>query len=206
MKKIITGTLATLFGIACSFSASAEPLNYDYVYLSNHDIEKDDSGKSDSSDVLGAFWEFTDTLHATVSYDSAGAYASSFASPAEVNTYRFGVGGHYLLNDNLMIAPAVYAVRGEAQLRDRSGTPPPGWDSNFELADTGYAVGLDLRYMLNPQFELTAGAKRTSLFDNDNSEAVGGVLYHPTDWLALGALYHDREDSTSTELTVRWYF
>ena len=35
---------------------------------------------------------------------------------------------------------------------------------------------------------------------------VGGVLFHLNDAFAFGALYHDRDASASTELTVRWYY
>lgn len=213
MKKTMTGRLArllaalpaTLFGLACGFSASAEPLNYDYVYFSQHDTENDNTGKSKDSDVLGAFWEFTDTMHLIASYDSSGAYASGGLG-ADVETFRFGLGGHFLVSENTMIAPSLYAIRGRAELKDQTGPVPWNYGNDYTRTDTGYAVGLDLRYRVTNWFELTAGAKRQELFDTSSTDAVGGVVFHATDWLAFGALYHDREDSTGTELTVRWYF
>lgn len=184
------------------FAVAAEPLNYDYLYLSANDTETDDGSESEG-ETFGGFWSFADTLHLFASYDDAGAYAGSGANPGwdyDTRTLRAGIGGHWLIDERTMIAPAV------AVLHARADVTAPAWTYAREYTDTGYGVQLDLRHALADWFELTAGGRYSEVFDGDATEFVGGVVFHPTDWLALGALYHDGDARTGTELTVRWYY
>jgi len=194
--------MKTLFLLAALLpvAALAEPLDYDYIYLSDTDTETD-SGAETSGDVFGGFWSFAKNLHVFASYDDAGFYAGS--NPAwdyDVKALRAGVGGHYLVGERTMIAPAVSLIRAEGDVM------APAWDAPRNIGDTGYGVQLDLRHAVTNWLELTAGGRYADVLDDRTTELVGGVVFHPTTWLALGALYHDREDATGTELTVRWYF
>lgn len=178
----------------------AEPLNYDYVYLSTNDTESD-NGAENSGETLGGFWSFADTLHLFGSIDDAGAYTGLAQNPAwdyDTKTIRAGIGGHWLLGKQTMLAPSIAVLRSEVEVSAASFTR--------KYTDTGYGAQLDVRHALTNWFELTAGARYTHLFDEGTTELVGGVLFHPTNWLALGALYHEREEAASTELTVRWYY
>lgn len=195
MKNTFLLVMALLPG-----AALAEPLNYDYIYLSNSETETDGGGESEG-DAFGGFWSFADTLHVFASWDDSGSYAG--ANPAwdyDLKTLRAGIGGHYLIGERTMIAPAVAVIRAEGDVMAAS------WTSPRELKDTGYGVQLDLRHAVSDWFELTAGGRYSDVLDNSSTELVGGLVFHPTDWLALGALYHEREEAASTELTVRWYF
>ncbi|HEX6930337.1 MAG TPA: hypothetical protein VF267_13865 [Gammaproteobacteria bacterium] len=197
MKRTILFLLALLPGVAYS-----EPLNYDYVYLSANDTETD-GGNEDSGETFGGFWSFADTLHLFASYDDAGAYTGAGSNPAwryETRTLRAGIGGHYLIGKRMMIAPSIAVLRADREIS------APAWTAPLESTDTGYGAQLDLRYAVTNWFELTAGGRYSRVFDAGNEEFVGGLLFHPTDWLALGALYHEGEDRSSTELTVRWYY
>lgn len=195
MKRLILLAAAVLPG-----TVLAEPLNYDYIYLSNVDTESD-GGDGSEGEAFGGFWSFADTLHVFASYDDSGFYAG--ANPAwdyDLQALRAGLGGHYLLGERTMIAPAISVIRAEGDVM------APSWASPRELKDTGYGFQLDLRHALTDRFELTAGGRYTNLLDDSSTELVGGLLFHAADWIALGALYHDREEETATELTVRWYF
>ena len=199
MKRILLYTLALALLPA---TAMSEPLNYDYVYLSANDT-RTDSGNDDRGDTLGGFWSFADTLHLFGSLDDAGAYAGAGANAAwkyETRTLRAGIGGHYLLGKRVMIAPSIAVLRAEQEIS------APAWTTARERSDTGYGAQVDLRYAVTSAFELTVGGRYSRLFDDNSTEGVGGILYHATDWLALGALYHEGERSESTELTVRWYY
>lgn len=178
----------------------AEPLDYDYIYLSDHDA---DSGAVDDGEAFGGFWTFAETLHVFGSYDDTGAYGGAGENPAwdyDTRALRVGVGGHYRIGERTMIAPAIAVLRAEMDVM------APAWTAPREFSDTGYGLQLDLRHALTNRFELAAGARYTDVLDNDSSELVGGIVFHATDWLALGALYHDREGEGATEMTVRWYF
>lgn len=194
--------LLLLAAAAVCLSANAEPLNYDYVYYSATEIDND-SGASDSGDTLGAFLSFADTLHLFGSVDTAGAYSGGSTNSNysyDTLTLRVGIGGHYLLTERLMIAPAI------AVLRSRTEVSSPNWMYAREYEDTGYGAQVDLRYWFGNRWEVTGGARYSRVFDNSATELTAGPVFHINDWLALGALYHDGENRNSTELTLRWYF
>lgn len=181
-------------------AASAEPLDYDYLYLSSSETETDD-GRETDGDVFGGFWSFTDTLHVFGSYDDAGAYANSGENPAweyETRTLRAGLGAHVLVGERTMIAPALSILRAKMEVTS------PLWTREHE--DTGYGAQLDLRHAITHWLELTAGGRYTHVFDDGSTQLVGGVVFHATDWLALGALYHEGDERSGVELTARWYY
>ena len=99
-----------------------------------------------------------------------------------------------------MVAPAVAFLRvdGEAMA--------PGWAGPRDVSGNGHVVQLDVRHAVTDWLELTAAARHTKLLGDSSTELVGGVLFHLNDAFAFGALYHDRDASASTELTVRWYY
>lgn len=192
------------FLLACllPLGADAEPLDYDYVYLNANETETAE-GADDSGETAGGFWTFTDTLHLFGSYDDTAAYVGAGANPAwdyDTRTLRIGIGGHYAVGDRTMIAPSI------AVLRARREISAPAWTSARENTDTGFGMQLDLRHAVTDWFEVTAGGRYSKIFNDSTSEIVGGMLFHPTDWVAVGALYHEREDAAGTELTVRWYY
>lgn len=180
--------------------ARAEVLNYDYVYLSRNGMETDGRSRGEGNTV-GGFKAFGGSTHVFASLDDGGLYAA--ANPNwdyDLMTLRVGVGGHYLLGERTMVAPAVAVLRvdGEAMA--------PAWMAPRELSGTGHVVQLDLRHAVTDWLELTAAARHTKLLGDSSTELVGGVLFHLNDAFAIGALYHDRDASASTELTVRWYY
>lgn len=180
-------------------AARSEVLDYDYVYLSRNGMETD--GRSGNGNTMGGFKEFGGYTHVFASLDDGGVYAG--ANPAwdyDLMTLRVGVGGHYRLGERTMVAPAVALLRvdGEAMA--------PGWMAPRELDGSGHVVQLDVRHAVTDWLELTAAARHTKLLGHGSTELVGGVLFHLNDAFAFGALYHDRDASTSTELTVRWYY
>lgn len=184
------------------FAVEAEPLSYDYVYLSSNDAETG-SSSGDSGETLGGFWEFADTLHLFGSYDDSSAYVAAGANPDwdyDTRTLRFGIGAHYLLGERTMIAPSI------AVLRARREITAPAWSTPREDEDTGYSAQLDLRHALSDRLEITAGARYSKIFDRSDSELVGGLVFHATDRLALGALHHEGEEEAGMEVTVKWYF
>lgn len=177
----------------------AEVLNYDYVYLSREGAA---SGRSDNGDgTAGGFKSFGDHTHVFLSYDDSAFYAGSNQHwDYDLKTWRIGAGGHYLIGKRTMIAPslAVFRSRGEVMA--------PSWMAPRRMSGTGTILELDLRHAVTRWLELTAGARRTRFEDDSWTELVGGVLLHPTDRWAVGALHHDREGERSTELTVRFYY
>lgn len=181
-------------------AAWAEVLNYDYVYLSRNGMEPDGGSRSEGN-TAGGFKEFGGHTHVFASIDDGGLYGG--ANPKwdyDLTTLRVGVGGHYLLGERTMIAPAVALLRVDGEVL------APAWMAPRELSGTGHVIQLDVRHAVFDWLELTAAARHTKLLGESSTEFVGGVLFHLNDAFAVGALYHDRDAAASTELTVRWYY
>lgn len=193
MNRFISCTL--LLFCSCS-SALAEPLNYDYVYLSKSEVDQDGTNETAEGETFGAFYSFRESLHGFASIDDAGSYA---AVNGDARTLRVGVGGHFLVSERFMIAPAIAALYTRTKYYD--------WQMNRqEDSDTGYVLQLDARWQFLDRWELIGGVHRSSVFNTDDTEIVAGLLWHPLDWLALGAIHKDKSEATGTELTARWYF
>ena len=72
MRPLLLG-LALL---ACASATHAEPLSYDYVYLSHQETETDTSMGRAGSDVFGMHYEVGKHLHVFGSLGDAGAYGN----------------------------------------------------------------------------------------------------------------------------------
>lgn len=194
MKKACMMAFALL-----ALPAAAEPLSYDYIYLSSSDAQGNDS-QDRGGEAFGGFWEFAETLHLFGSWDD-GAYTPPGNNPGwryDTRSLRAGIGGHYLLGSRFMLAPSVAVIRAEREIT------APGWTR--EYTDTGYSMQLDARYAVSNWLELTAGSRSSRVFDASDTEFVGGIVFHPFDWLALGASYRESDAQHGTELVVKWYY
>ena len=178
-----------------SGAATADVLNYDYVYLSKNGTESDGTGTG------GGYKSFGEHTHLFLSYDDTAFYAGSHENwDYDLKTLRVGAGGHYLIGARTMIAPSVsvFHSRGEVLA--------PTWTAARKLSGTGYIAEFDLRHAVTNWLELTVAARRTQFADASWNELVGGVMFHANHNWAFGALYHERDDQHSTEFTVRYYY
>ena len=181
-------------------AARAEVLNYDYVYLSKEGAASGRDG-NDGNGTAGGFKSFGEHTHVFLSYDDTAFYAGNNENwDYDLKTWRIGAGGHYLVGERTMIAPA-FAV-----FRSRGEVLAPSWMAPRKLQGTGTILEVDLRHAVTHWLELVASARRTRFEDASWTELVGGVLFHPNDRWAVGALYHDRDDARSTEFTLRYYY
>jgi hypothetical protein len=112
-------------------SAGAERLSYDYAYLSHQDDRV--NGQNFTNDTFGVYYEFGRHWHVFGSYGNAGSYGN----PAwkDSRAARIGLGGHWLLGDDTMIA--VEAVGVHAQF-DKPGVGT--------IRDTGESGIVEVRH------------------------------------------------------------
>lgn len=187
MRIVFAAVLA-----ACgSAVVQAEPLNYDYGYLSRQKMHVD--GESFSNDTLGAYKELGERLHVFGSYGNAGAYGN----PAwkHSRALRIGLGGHWLLGADTMIA-----LEG-AVVRARFDRP-----TGQTVRDTGAVAIVELRHRFAPWVEAIASASRSDVLGRQEHEFVAGPVFHVNSILALGALYRRTGDSSGFDLTLRTYY
>ena len=196
MRRPLLLAMALLPGVAL-----AEVLNYDYVYLSKNGTESDVPFDEGDGTAAGGFKSFGKRTHAFLSYDDTALYAGSKPNyDYDLKTLRIGAGGHYLIGKRTMIAPQFSVFRSSGEYK------APDWDAPQKLSGTGYIAQFDLRHAVTKWLELTAAARRTKFLDETATEFVGGVLWHVNDTWAVGVLYNHREQKTSTEFTVRYYY
>ena len=185
--------IARLFFVSTllSASASAEPLSYDYAYLSHQQDHV--NGQAFSNDTLGGYYEFGKNYHVFGSYGNAGSYGN----PAWKNSRaeRAGIGGHWLLDDDTMIAIEGAAVRAQFD-KPRVGT----------VRDTGASAIFEIRHRFTPWVEAIASASHSNVLGHRTSELVTGPVFHINSMIAIGAFYRRTENSSGFEITARTYY
>lgn len=182
-------------------AAAGEPLNYDYVYFSHQQVDQDNNQETEN-DAYGGYWEFTQRLHMLASYGDGGFYAAAGGGNVDSRALRLGLGAHWLLGEDTMIAPELAVIRAEYDVPGSWMTP----DAGYSYSDTGYGAIVDLRHRLAPRLELLGSARYTRVFDGSQTQFVAGPIFHLNEHIALGALYQSQEGDTGWELTIRWYY
>lgn len=182
---------AILLIVAAAAPASADPLSYDYVYLSHQQAHVD--GRSFGNDTLGGYIEVGAHLHLFGSLGNAGAYGN----PAWKNSraVRIGTGGHWLLDDDTLIAVEGALLR--AQFDDAlRGT----------VRDTGASAIVEFRHRFAPWCEAIASAAFSDVLDHRTTEFVAGPVFHLNRRIALGAFYRRTDGGSGLEITARTYY
>lgn len=188
MMRIAASLLVTAW---LSAPASAEPLSYDYAYLSRQQQHVD--GQSFRNDTVGAYYEIGARFHLFGSYGDAGAYGN----PAwkDSRALRFGAGGHWLFGDDTMIA-----LEG-ALVRAQFDSPALG-----TVRDTGASAIFEIRHRFAPWVEAIVSASHSDVLGHRTDEFVAGPVFHLNPTLAIGAFYRRIDDSSGFEITARTYY
>lgn len=171
--------------------ASADPLSYDYVYLSHQQDHVD--GRSFKNDTFGAYKEIGAHFHLFGSLGNAGAYGN----PAWKNSraVRIGAGGRVLLDDDTLIAFEEAVVRAQFDHPSR-GT----------VRDTGFSSIFEIRHRFAPWLEAIASASYSDVLGRRTGEFVAGPVFHLNRHIALGAFYRRTDGSSGLEITARTYY
>lgn len=172
-------------------SAQAEPLSYDYAYLSAQKDHVD--GQSFNNATLGGYYSFAKDWHVFGSYGNAGSYGN----PAwkDSRAARIGIGGHWLLGDDTM-----FAVEG-ALVRAQFDKPLVG-----TIRDTGASEIFEVRHRLAPWVEAIASASHSDVLGHRTNEFVVGPVFHLNRIFAVGAFYRRMQNSSGLEVTARTYY
>ena len=183
--------LAALVGAVFWVPARAEPLSYDYAYLSAQKDHVD--GQSFNNATFGAYYSFAKDWHLFGSYGNAGSYGN----PAwkDSRAARVGFGGHWLIGEDTMIAVEGAVVRAQFD-KPLVGT----------LRDTGASEIFEFRHRLAPWVEAIASASHSDVLGHRTSEFVAGPVFHLNRTFAVGAFYRRTQNSSGLEVTARTYY
>lgn len=169
----------------------AEPLNYSYGYLRSGEWHVD--GRSFRNDVVGVYVETGPHVHLFGSLGKGGAYADPTLQDAR--TLRLGIGGHWLLGQDSMIAVEAAAIRARYL-----------WDGNEEMAHLGWSAIVEYRYRFLPRWEVILTGTRTELWDWRTQEFAIGPVWHINDTIAIGAFYRHMDGHNGFDASIRTYF
>ncbi len=184
-------TLPVMTLLVLGASARAEPLSYDYAYLSHQRAHVD--GQSFSNDTFGAYAEIGSRMHLFGSLGNAGAYGN----PAWKNSRaaRFGAGAHLLLGEDTMVAMEGAVVRAQFENGARR-----------TVRDTGASAIVELRHRFAPWVEAIASASHSDVLAHRTDEFVAGPVFHLNRIFAVGIFYRRVEGSSGLEITARTYY
>jgi hypothetical protein len=187
-------SLMVLALVPWSGAAVAEGFDYSFVEGSYSQIDVDGLGDGDGLGVNGSY-AFTDSFHAFGSFESGeidvdlGALGSV---GVDVDRMQAGVGFNTPLSESIdLVASASYLSM------DLSG-----------FDDSGYEVGVGLRAMASPVFELSGGIDYADVGDILDGETSfnAGFLYHFSDAVAVGAGGSWGDDMSTYALNGRFSF
>lgn len=184
-------SMVLLLALACVMPAFAEPLIYDYAYLSHQRVDTDNG--SASNDVIGMHHELGEHLHVFGSLGDAGAYGNPLWRDSRA--LRIGLGGRRMFGENTLVAFKAAWVR--AQFDRPSGET---------VKDDGTSLILEVRHRFAPWLEVIGSGSRSNVLGWQTTEYVAGPVFHVNRRVALGALYRRMEGNSGIEATVRWYY
>ncbi|KPK55825.1 MAG: hypothetical protein AMS22_03140 [Thiotrichales bacterium SG8_50] len=117
-----------------------------------------------------------------------------FCCDIETSEFAIGINPHFALAKNVDIIFPIGALWAEFD------------DGFFIDDDTGYTIGVGIRALVHPRWELSAGVQHVEIFDDDDQSFGGSVRWHIVSLfsLALGVSFAD--DSESATLSARFTF
>ncbi len=177
--------------LLCATGVHAEPLNYDYAYLKSG--ESHVNGRSFRNDTFGAYYEVGQHGHLFGSYGDAGAYGNP--GWKDSRALRLGVGGHWLVSQNGMLAVEVAGIRAQFE------SPARG-----KVRDTGWSTIVEYRYRFAPAWEAIATGTYTDVLGWQTSEFALGSVWHITEMFAVGAFYRRLDGNNGFDFTFRTYY
>ncbi|HEY0975385.1 MAG TPA: outer membrane beta-barrel protein [Solimonas sp.] len=184
------GKIAVAALVALPLSAFAQGLSYNYVEAGYV------TGDADGTDFDGFRVKISGKI--ADSFYLFGSYGSleTDTSPAlESDTITAGLGWRHALGANTDFTAEAAFVKADVELS--------GFGSDD---DTGYGLGVGVRHLLSPQFELAGNVDYVDVFDDDNTSFTAAALYHFTPALSLGVSYTTDDDTDAWTFGGRFNF
>jgi len=199
LRLFFTGLLLSL-----SFAVSAEKpdeLRYTYVNLdfTAGEIEDVYYGEDvdfgafvvDGSIAVTDFLAIAGSIGAAVTDDICDYY---YCDDVETTTVQIGVVPHFSIGNNVDLVFPISALRVDVE----------GFGEDED--DTGYSVGIGIRALLNPSWELEAGITHVDVFDDDDQTFSGLVRWHISGLYSMSLGLSSNDDVNAATLGARFTF
>jgi len=184
--------LPTLAGSA--LAAGPDELRYDYIDLGLTFGSVDTAGDDPdfTSFDVGGSWGVHQNF-ALFAGLSVGEIDTTFGN-IDTTALSLGINPHFALSDriDLVIPVAIEFADIDAGIASDD--------------DTGYSIGIGIRALLSPSWELGVGVQHVDIFDGDDQSIAGSVRWHLSSLfsLSLGATASD--DASALVLNGRFSF
>jgi len=197
-QRLVTALL--VFLVPCISLAAPPPdeIRYSYVDLGLTGGQID-AGFTDfdfgTASVIGSWGVNTNiALFAGVAGGTVDVESQGFCCDIDTSEFTVGIIPHFALAENVDIVFPLGALRAEVD------------DGFFSDDDTGYTIGVGIRALVHPRWELSAGVSYVDIFDDDDQSFGGSVRWHIVSLfsLALGVSFAD--DVESAALSARFTF
>ena len=187
--------VAAVLALAISASAGAEGFSYTYASLGYGTTDFDAIDADGDGFIADGAYAFNQNFHGFAGI--ALASLDSNVAPGDVDATRLSVGVGY----NRALSDTVDLVARLSYEELDFDVPGPGGD------DSGYGLGVGVRFMASDMFELNGGIKRVdySDFDDDTTFEVGGLYSFNNEW-SIGLSGEFSDDVSIYKLSGRFYF
>lgn len=186
----VAGVLAGV--LMANAAMAADGPQYTYVEAGYSWIDFDDFNADGDAFNIGGSLAVTDMFHLFAGYQDGEVEVGSF--DIDVSTMQLGGGM------NIELSPTVDLVATAAWVRADLDANAFGSGD-----DDGYALGVGVRAMVTPQFELNGGVSYVDVSDDDTALSVGAV-YSFNEMFALTAGASFGDNVTSYGIGGRIYF
>ena len=185
--------VAALFPVSALAAQPPAEIRYDYLDLGVVFGEVDSGGGDvDFSGVgIAGSWGFHDNC---ALFASRGAGEIDACGDVDTTELSVGINPHFAITENLDI---VIPVAIEWADFDGGG---------FSDDDTGYSIGVGVRWLINPAWEFGAGLRHVEIFDGDEQTVGANIRWHLNHLFSLGLGGDFGDDTTAVLFDARFSF
>lgn len=190
---MLRSTVFVLF-FAFAVSAYADGFSYDFVTLGYSQTELDDFDIDGDAIGFGGSLALNDSFHVFAGY-SMGDLDDDFGNSADFDELSIGLGHHLSLSEQVDLVSSVSYEYVEIS------------SGGVSVDDTGFGLGVGLRFAATPQLEFDAGLNYVDFGDGGDDTGFGaGLLYNVNDSIAVGVNGSWTDDASSYGIGGRFYF
>ena len=168
-------------------------IRYDYLDLGIVFGEVDTAGDDvDFSGIgMAGSWGFHDNF---ALFASLGTGEIDAFGDIDTTEMSFGINPHFAITDSLDIVIPIALEWADFDSRLVSDD------------DTGYSIGVGVRWLINPAWEFGAGIRHVDIFDDDEQTVGANIRWHLSRLFSLGLGGDFGDDTTALSLDVRFSF
>ena len=173
-----------------SATAAAEDFNYNFVQATYGQIDFDEFGLDGDGFGIGGSVALSDSFHLFGAYTTADMDLG-----IDLNQIELGLGYNAPISETVDVVASLAYVSSELEA------------GGFSVDDDGYGLGVGLRAMLTPSFEVDGGISYVDMGDGGDDVGFGaGFLYHFTEQFSAGASAGWGDDVNTYSLNARMFF